>query len=130
MFGRRAFLAAIAAVVAAPQAAFAASWVVLGSRRVRRFGDHDVIAVGADRGRFTRLRLQVAENGIMINTMHVTFGDGTAKAFDLRNFIERGGRTRDLILPGGGRTVKEIDFYYARRPGGGLAVVTVLGLRL
>lgn len=130
MIGRRAFLAAVAAAVAvAPVTARAAGWVVLGSRKVRRVGDHDVITVGAERGLFTRLRLEVAENGIFINKLHVTLGDGSALAFDLRNFIEKGGHTRELDLPGGGRNVRKVDLYYTRRPGGGQAVVTVLGLR-
>ena len=128
MTTRREFLVTCAALLVLPMAARAGSWVVLGQRRVRLGADHDRIAVNARGGPYSKLRLEVARNGILIDAVRVTFANGDLARFELRNFIERGGRTRDIDLPGGARDIRYIDLVYARRPGGGVAVVTALGL--
>lgn len=115
-----------AALALVPGAALAADWVVLGRRSVKPGKDHDRIQLEGGR-RFDALRLEVAENGIFINKVHVTFENGRKLAFNIRNFIEQGGQTRNIDFPGDARDIRRIDLYFKRRPGGGPAVVTVLG---
>ncbi len=123
-FVNRAF--AVAAVALAPTLALAKGWVVLGRRTVKPGGDHDRIVLDGGR-RFDAIRLEVAENGIFINKVHVTFANGKTQGFNIRNFIERGGQTRAIALPGDDRDIQRIDLFFRRRPGGGPAIVTVLG---
>ncbi len=126
---RRFILGAAAAAIAAavlPAVAQAKGWGGLGLRTVKPGGDHDRIVLAGGR-RFDALRLEVTENGIFINKVHVTFANGKTLAFNLRNFIERGERTRDIVFPGDERDIQHVDMFFKRRPGGGRAVVTVLG---
>jgi hypothetical protein len=131
MTTRRLVLARVAAVVAgglSPAAAKTGDWVVLGRREVRPGRDRDRIALSGE-GRFDALRLAVAQNGIYVETMQVRFGNGAVLDFRLRTFIEKDTQSRGFDLPGEVRALRRIDLFYARRPGGGPAVVTVLGRR-
>jgi hypothetical protein len=133
MPSRRVFLAGaatalVSAVLAAP--AQAQEYVVLGTRTVNLGRDSDRIRVGLFRGIFSRIRLEVEDNGIFLRDLTVTFMNGDTVSLPVRSFIEEGGRTRDILLPGLLRAIRHIDMTYRRVPGGGRATVTVVGRRL
>lgn len=121
-------LAVAVGVVAGP--AEAAEDVVLGTRTVNLGSDHDRIRVGLGRGLFSRIRLQVQNNGIFVQDLKVTFMNGDTADLKVRVFIEEGGRTRDILLPGLIRAIRHIDMTYRRVPLGGRAKVTVIGRKL
>jgi hypothetical protein len=108
----------------------AAEDVVLGTRTVNLGSDHDRIRVGLGRGLFSRIRLHVQNNGIFVQDLKVTFMNGDTADLKVRAFIEEGGRTRDILLPGLVRAIRHIDMTYRRVPLGGRAKVTVVGRRL
>jgi hypothetical protein len=118
-------LAAAAALAAGPAAAD--GWQVLGRRAVRPGVDRDRIAVDPGAGPFTRLRLEVADNGITLRGLRVTFANGDRTRFALADSIPAGGRSRSIDLPGGPRRIAAVDLSYVRRRGGGVAVVTLQG---
>lgn len=131
-FHRRALLlGGIAAVLAGGlEAAKAAEYVVLGSRTVNLGSDHDRVRVGALRGIFSRIRLEVSGNAIFMQDLTVTFMNGETADLPVRLLIEEGGHTRDILLPGVLRLIKHIDMRYVRVPLGGKAKVTIVGKRL
>lgn len=108
----------------------AAEYVVLGSRVVNLGSDHDRIYVGLLRGIFSRIRLEVTGNSILMQDLKVTFVNGETADLPVRLFIEKGGHTRDILLPGLLRAIRFIDMRYVRVPLGGRATVTVVGKRL
>lgn len=108
----------------------AAEDVALGTRTVNLGSDHDRIRVGLGRGLFSRIRLEVENNGIFVQDLKVTFMNGDTADLKVRVFIEEGGRTRDILLPGLVRAIRYIDMTYRRVPLGGRAKVTVVGRRL
>jgi len=110
--------------------ALAQEYVVLGSRTVNLGRDSDRIRVGLLRGIFSRIRLEVEGNGIFLRDLKMTFMNGETADLPVRAFIEEGGRTRDILLPGLLRAIRHIDMTYRRVPGGGRATVTVVGKRL
>ncbi len=122
-----AFAAAIAFV---PMQAMAASWVTLGSRTVHFFIDHDSIHVGLTGGLFTKLRLGVTSNTVLMENLHVTFGNGTTQDVPLRFLFLPGTMSRVIDLPGAARFIRRIDMTYSRLPIGGTAVVTAYGYKL
>ena len=69
-------------------------------------------------------------NGIFVQDLKVTFMNGDTADLKVRVFIEEGGRTRDILLPGLVRAIRYIDMTYRRVPLGGRAKVTVVGRRL
>lgn len=131
-FGRRLFLfGGVATLVAGSTGpARAAEYVVLGSRTVNLGSDHDRIYVGALKGVFSRIRLEVAGNAIFMQDLRVTFMNGETADLPVRLLIEEDGRTRDILLPGLLRLIQHIDMRYVRVPLGGRATVTIVGKRL
>jgi hypothetical protein len=123
------FGAVAAGVVVMAGPALAAEEVVLGSRTVNLGSDHDHIRVGLLKGIFSHIRLEVEDNGIFMQDLRVTFMNGETANLRVRAFIEEGGRTRDILLPGILRAIRHIDMTYRRVPLGGRARVTIVGRR-
>jgi hypothetical protein len=108
----------------------AANWVLLGDRTVTDRLDHDTIAVTADRGEFTAVKVEVRRHAVDFHRFVVTYGNGDTDVLEVRRTIPAGGETRSLDFKGGHRVIKRIDFWYdARTLGGKRAVVRALGLR-
>jgi hypothetical protein len=130
---RRSFLAGLTgltAIALTVRPTQAQEYVVLGTRMVNLGNDRDRIRVGLLKGIFSRIRLEVADNGIFVQDLTVTFFNGETATLAVRSFIEEGGRTRDILLPGILRAIRHIDITYRRVPLGGIANVTVVGKRL
>lgn len=113
-----------------PAEAFAASWVVLGSRAVNLLIDHDTIHVGAGTGLYTDIRLKVTGNTVFIDTMKVTFSSGATYNVPLRFVFLPGSTSRVINLPGPARLIRKVDLVYTKLIGGGTAVVTLQGRKL
>ncbi|MBN9346254.1 MAG: hypothetical protein J0I48_08635, partial [Devosia sp.] len=76
---RRALIAGFAAAGAAallPAQAFAAAWVILGSRTIDLLADHDTITVGAGSGLYGKVQLKVTGNTVFVHSMTLTFSSG------------------------------------------------------
>jgi hypothetical protein len=129
VLSRRGLLAGLLGAAAAP-AAFAASWVKLGDRRVRLVADHDVIPVTFLKGNFRRIKLRVRGNGIFINDLTVVYTIGGVDRIPIRTNIKAGGESRAIDLRGGDRNIRSVQlFYRSVRNSRGTAEVAVYGLR-
>lgn len=132
LMSKRNFLIGAAALMAAMPIlpAEAAEYVVLGSRTVNLGSDRDRIRVGALRGLFSRIRLEVSGNSIFMEDLKVTFMNGETADLPVRLLIREGSRTRDILLPGVVRLIRHIDMRYTRVPLGGRAKVTIVGKKV
>lgn len=104
-----------------------AGWELLGERMVDGRTDRDVIQVGRQDGRFTKLMLVVENSDLEMIDMEITFGNGQTVAPNVRQYFRENTRTRAIDLPGEKRFIKQIAFRYANLPGGGRARVAVYG---
>jgi hypothetical protein len=86
--------------------------VTLGERFVPFRGDHDVIEIGPYDGRFRSLYFVVQDNDIEITSFVVTYSNGERERFDTRLVFDRGTRSRTVMLRGGERRIRNIDFTY------------------
>jgi len=87
-------------------------WEHLGSRKVNFGLDHDVIAVTAFEGAFTRLKLKVTGGSLNMHRMVVEYGNGTKDEIELRHNFMRGSESRIIDLVGNKRVIKTITFWY------------------
>ncbi|MEQ1901643.1 MAG: hypothetical protein ABL866_13030 [Devosia sp.] len=133
MLNRRTVLAGAAALVAAavmPFEAIAATWVNLGSRTVNLLTDHDAISVGAGAGLYTSVRLYVTGNTVFIDSLKITFSNGSTYDVALRYLFLPASASRVIDLPGAARHIRRVDLVYRKLIGGGTAVVTLQGRKL
>ncbi|MHC4391464.1 MAG: hypothetical protein ACYS22_09105 [Planctomycetota bacterium] len=105
-------------------------WEHLGSKVVGFGVDHDIIAVTASEGRFTKIRLHIAEEPIFLGDLKVHFGNGETQDVKVSLVHKAGSHTRVIDLNGGRRVIKSISLTYRTvgkpRPGG-RAKVSVFG---
>ena len=86
-------------------------WVKLGTKKVSKGADHDVMMVTAREGKFQKLKLKVTHSRVHINTIKVVYGNGTSNLVVVdRNF--QPGDTKIVDLPGNKRIIKKIVFNY------------------
>jgi hypothetical protein len=104
-------------------------WRVLGTQSVGFTVDNDTITVGADKGRFRSLKLEVRDFDIFLYSASVTFGNGETQELPAHGLIRGGTSTAALDLSGfRGRRIEKIELVYRTRPGfHGRAHVAVLG---
>ena len=110
----------------------ARAWELLGERVVNFRGDHDVIPVGVQDGRFRRIQLRVRGNAVHMMDLRVNFANGTTYDVPIRANIAAGGHTRAIDLPGNRRVIRNVRMTYrtrARRAGRGRATVRLFGSR-
>ncbi|MBV1695047.1 MAG: DUF2541 family protein [Hyphomicrobiales bacterium] len=101
--------------------------VMFGSAVVNFGVDRDVIRVGADIGKFDRIRLRVLDNDIFITDMKVVYADGTSEDAVINSEVKRNTRTRWINLKGD-RFIREVQFIYRSKPSfRGRAYVEVYG---
>ncbi|GBD86977.1 hypothetical protein BMS3Abin03_00902 [bacterium BMS3Abin03] len=105
-------------------------WHLLGSREVKFRTEKDVIAVGAEEGLFTKIKLTVNKSAVHFNDMKVHFANGKVFDVKLRTVIPAGGETRVIDLPGDARNIKKVVFwYYSTLKNPKRAVVKLYGKR-
>lgn len=116
------------APVPTPSAAAAVGGDVLFGTQSVGFGvDRDVIRVGADIGKFDKIRLRVLDNDIFLNELKVIYTDGEPDTLAVNSEIKQNSRTNWLTLKGD-RFIKEIQLSYRARPNfKGQAHVEVFG---
>lgn len=101
--------------------------VLFGTQAVGFGVDRDVIRVGADIGKFDKIRLRVLDNDIFLNELKVIYANGESDALAVNAEIKQNSRTNYFTLKGD-RFIKEVQLSYRSRPNfKGLAHVEVLG---
>ncbi len=101
--------------------------VLFGTQTVGFGVDRDVIRVGAEVGKFDRIRLRVLENDIFIRSMKVVFANGESEEVAYNADVKANSRTRWIPLKGD-RFIKEIQLIYNSKPSfKGRAYVEVYG---
>jgi hypothetical protein len=101
--------------------------VLFGTQSVGFGVDRDVIRVGAEIGKFDKIRLRVLDNDIFLNELKVVYTNGESDALAVNAEIKQNSRTNYLSLKGD-RFIKEIQLSYRSRPNfKGQAHVEVLG---
>jgi hypothetical protein len=114
------------ALAAAPVAAARGGWTLLGERRVSDAADHDVIAVSATRGDFTKLQVRVLDRAVQFRSLKIHFGNGDTQDVELRDVIRAGGSSRVIDIEGGDRVIRSVELRYdAQALGGRTARVRV-----
>lgn len=106
-------------------------WQKLGQRQVAFRTDRDTIMVTGVEGRFSKVMVEVQENGVEVLDLKVHFGDGTSADVQVRERIPAGGRTRAIELPGEARVINRVEALYKtedRRDG--RATIVLWGLRV
>ncbi len=89
--------------------------VMFGSAVVNFGVDRDLIRVGADVGKFDRVRLRVLDNDILINSMKVIYTDGTFDDVAVNSEVRKNTRTNWISLKGD-KFIREIQFIYRSKP--------------
>jgi hypothetical protein len=101
--------------------------VLFGTQTVGFGVDRDVIRVGAEVGKFDRIRMRVLDNDIFIRSMKVVYANGESDEIAYNADIRKDSRTRWLDLKGD-RFIREIQLIYNSRPNiKGRAYVEVYG---
>ncbi len=101
--------------------------VLFGTQTVGFGVDRDVIPVGAEIGKFDKVRLRVLDNDIFIRSMKVVYANGESEEIAYNADVKKDSRTRWLNLKGD-RFIKEIQLVYNSRPNfKGRAYVEVYG---
>lgn len=86
-----------------------AEWQLLGKTHVRGFRvDRDIVNVGRDDGRFTRIGVEAREGSPFIIDVIVVYGNNETERFDLRRPLREGERI-SLDLRGRDRAIKRIE---------------------
>jgi hypothetical protein len=105
----------------------AAGWVQLGTTRVDFKKDRDVIEVGRDEGKFTRLRLEARDGDLVVENVKVVFNSGETFSPEVRHVFKEGARTRVIDLPGGARVIRQVEFTARSQDKGDAATIVLYG---
>ncbi len=109
------------------QAPTAGGDVLFGAQSVGFGVDRDVIRIGAEIGKFDKVRLRVLDNDIFLNELKVIYANGESDALAVNAEIKQNKMTNYFNLKGD-RFIKEVQLSYRSRPNfKGLAHVEVLG---
>ena len=102
----------------------------LGTREVSFRVDRDHMVIGARAGRFSAVRIEVADAPLEMYDIRIVFGDGSIFSPETRLQFHENDHSRRIDLPGGQRVIREITFLYrSDRPALGRARVQVFGVR-
>nr|WP_295080417.1 hypothetical protein [uncultured Roseateles sp.] len=86
-------------------------WRMIGQVQARRSVDRDEIRVRADRA-FSAIRLRVFNARVEMLRLRIQFRNGQWRDIEVRQYIERGGATRIIDLPGEKRFIDRIVFWH------------------
>lgn len=112
---------------AAPGRALQSGDVLFGAQNVGFGVDRDVIRVGADIGKFDRIRLRVLDNDIHLNDVKVIYTNGEPDTLAVNTDLKQNTKTNWLDLKGD-RFIKEVQLNYRSKPNfKGQARVEVFG---
>lgn len=86
--------------------------VFLGTRSAARKGvDRDVFTVGTHRGKFRKIRFNVAGRSVHIRRIYIYYGNGRTYKYNLNRIYAAGSGAR-IDLQGYKRYIKKVVFYY------------------
>jgi len=85
---------------------------------------------GAAGSSYVTIPLKVTGNTVFMRDLHVTFSSGAGYDVPIRFLFLPGSSSRIIDLPGAARFIRRVDMTYSKLPGGGTAVVTLLGYKL
>ena len=86
-------------------------WRLLGEARANRSVDRDEVRVRAGRAH-TAIRLRVFDAPVEFLNIRIAFANGGSREVEVRQFVERGGATRLIDLPGERRVIERVVFWY------------------
>jgi CBS domain-containing protein len=110
-----------------PGQATAGGDVLFGAQYVGFLTDRDVIRVGNEIGKFSKIRLRVLDNDIHITEMKVVYNNGESDTLAINADIPKNSRTNWIDLRGD-RFIKEIQLVYRSRPNfNGQARIEIFG---
>lgn len=105
------FLVAVTLIML-QNAAWAGNWHYLGGTTVNDLTETDVIMVGAEHGRLSKLRLDINRAPVELKRAVVTFGNGDKQIVERNRIIGKQGKGPVLQLDGGKRFVKSVKLIY------------------
>jgi len=89
--------------------------VLFGTQNVGFGVDRDVIRVGAEIGKFDKVRIRVRDNDVFINELRVIFANGDPQTLAVNADVKQNSFTQWFDLKGD-RFIKEIQMTYRSRP--------------
>ncbi|MFM9940338.1 MAG: hypothetical protein ACKVP7_12685 [Hyphomicrobiaceae bacterium] len=100
--------------------------VLFGTQTVGFQAERDVLRLGRDVGRFSKIALRVLRNDIYLREMVVRYSGGETQRLPINAEIQANGVTQPIDIRDG--RIDQIEFIYQARPGfRGQAVVEVYG---
>lgn len=88
------------------------TWQHLGTRKVNRRLDRDIIPVTIRDGLFTKIKIEVLDGSINMRQCIIEFGDGTKQIVEIRKTINANESTRNIDITGNRRVIKQVEFIY------------------
>ena len=117
-----------AALSAAGPASAQGRWELLGQRQVGFLVDRDVVS-GRGQGRFSVIRICVANAPVQFREVEVVFANGERQPLPMNAFVRPGSCSQNLDLSGEARRIDRVNLVYNSVPNfRGSALVSVYGL--
>lgn len=106
------------------------SWTRLGSKKVNLASEKDVIVVGRQDGKFTKLKFVVQGAPLNMRKATVHFTNGTSQNLPLKFNFSNNSKSRTIDLAGNKRVIKKITMWYdTKNRARQRATVSVFGRR-
>jgi hypothetical protein len=102
-------------------------WVLLGEATIQGRRDVDVVRVGREQGRFTKILMTVENADMVLYGFRVTFKNGEVFDQNLNVPFREGSRSSAFDLPGDARTIESIAIFARDLRGGGHPLLRVWG---
>ncbi len=103
-------------------------WVKLGSKKIDFKLDKDILKVGANNGKFTKLKIVVTNGKLNMHRMVVHYKNNTKEEIALRHNFAKGSDSRVIDLKGKKRIIKKIVFWFdTKNKSTNKATLTVFG---
>lgn len=104
------------------------NWSRLGTKKVNFGIEKDVIIVGANDGKFTKLKFVVKGAPVNMRKATVHFGNGTQQNLALKHNFSKNSASRTIDLAGNRRVIKKIVLWHdTKNRASKRATVTVFG---
>ncbi len=88
------------------------NWTRLGSKKVSFGLDKDVIAVGRQDGKFTKLKFVVTGAPVNMRKVTVHYANGTNQVLPMKFTFSRNSKSRTIDLAGNKRIIQKITMWY------------------
>lgn len=88
------------------------SWEHLGTRKVNRRLDRDIIPVTIRDGFFRKIKLMAVDGNINIKQCIIQFADGTKQIVEVRKTLKANQSTNVIDISGNRRIIDQVEFLY------------------